>query len=466
MALETRGVLLAGRYRVLRRLGSGGMASVFLCEDERLGRRVAVKRLHAPGAKGEADVGELERRFAREARLGASLSHPNLVTVFDTAADDESVLIVMEHVDGESLAQALRRGPLEPGRAATLVSEVAGALDHAHREGIVHRDVKPGNVLIRRDGVAKLVDLGIATAADSTRITSSGMLLGTAAYMAPEQLEARAAGPPADVYALAAVAFEALSGRKARPGATLVEVAHRALTEPPPDLRDEWPHAPAAAAEVLRRGMARDPGERPPTAGELARDLEHALEAGGERGRFAPVPIAARGGPPPAAGRSRSLRPALLAAALVLVVAVGAAALLLSGRGSGGSPERKARSAPAQQAQGTATQPERPAPVEPPAATGLGGAAEGARLNQQGFDLYRQGQYEQAIPVLERAVRAFPPGTDNLDYAYALYNLGASLRRAGRPRDAIPVLERRLQIPNQTAVVRAELEAARREARG
>src|SRR4051812_21012374 len=163
------------------------MASVLLCEDERLGREVAVKRLHA-----DSPV-DVERRFKREAKLGASLNHPNVVSVFDTATDDEGVLIVMEYVDGHPLSQLVRHGPLRPEEVCRIVSDIGDALDHAHAQGVVHRDVKPGNVLIREDGVTKLADLGIATAADDTRITRSGIVLGTAAYMAPEQLDGRGA---------------------------------------------------------------------------------------------------------------------------------------------------------------------------------------------------------------------------------------------------------------------------------
>src|SRR5215210_6207614 len=131
----------AGRYRVVRRLGAGGMATVYLAEDERLGRRVAVKRLHADSPE------DVAQRFAREARLGASLNHPNLVSVYDTVTDDDGVLIVMELVRGESLADALREGPLETEDALAVVRDVASALDHAHSHGVVHRDVKPANVL-------------------------------------------------------------------------------------------------------------------------------------------------------------------------------------------------------------------------------------------------------------------------------------------------------------------------------
>ena len=270
--MHTQGSLLDGRYRVIRHLGSGGMASVLLCEDERLGREVAVKRLHA-----DSPV-DVEQRFNREAKLGASLNHPNLVSVFDTATDDEGVLIVMEFVDGDPLSRLLRRGPLRPEEVRRVVLDLGEALDHAHAQGIVHRDVKPANVLIREDGVTKLADLGIATASDGTRITRSGIVLGTAAYMAPEQLEGGDVGPAADIYALAAITFEALSGRKPREGTTPIEIAHKLATEGPPDLSAAWPKAPPAAVEVLKRGMARDPADRPESAGEFARELAEALK--------------------------------------------------------------------------------------------------------------------------------------------------------------------------------------------
>src|SRR5918999_6554938 len=185
MTVDSKESLLGGRYKVLSTLGAGGMATVFLCRDERLGREVAVKRLHAHSPEQTA------QRFVREAKLGASLNHPNLVSVYDTVTDEEGVLIVMELVRGESLADTLRRGPLDTEPALAVVRDVADALDHAHSHGVVHRDIKPANVLLRDDGMTKLVDLGIATAADQTQITQSGFVLGTAAYMAPEQLDGR-----------------------------------------------------------------------------------------------------------------------------------------------------------------------------------------------------------------------------------------------------------------------------------
>src|SRR3954468_1769905 len=264
MATASAGNLLAGRYRVLGRLGSGGTAVVMLAEDERLGRKVAVKRLHAESPDDAA------RRFEREAKLGASLNHPNIVAVYDIDTDDEGVLIVMEYVGGRTLRGEMDARPMQPARAIEVLCGIAAGLDHAHKQGVVHRDVKPANVLIaERDGAVKLTDLGIATAAERTHITRSGTVLGTAAYMAPERLDGNAGGPPVDVYATAAVAFEMLSGRKAVTGRTAVEVARRVMEAPPPDLAEALPGTPARAAEVLKRGLAKEPAERPARAGEL-----------------------------------------------------------------------------------------------------------------------------------------------------------------------------------------------------
>ena|SRR5829696_408075 len=290
------------------------MASVLLCEDERLGRRVAVKRLHA-----DSPI-DVELRFNREAKLGASLNHPNLVSVFDTATDEEGVLIVMEYVEGEPLSKMLRRGPLRPEEVSAMVRDLGDALDHAHAQGVIHRDVKPSNVLIREDGLTKLADLGIATAADGTKITRSGTVLGTAAYMAPEQLDGRGAGRASDVYALAAVSFETLSGKRPREGRTPMEIAHRIATEGAPDLRDAWPTAPKAAARVLQRAMAREPEDRPASAGEFARELCEALEEtppeqARKTGRFLRRGASARAEAPAVAGAGAARAGAAAAAA-------------------------------------------------------------------------------------------------------------------------------------------------------
>src|SRR4051794_27135432 len=348
MALASTGNLLAGRYRVLGRLGAGGMAVVMLAEDERLGRKVAVKRLHASESLDDA-----ARRFEREAKLGASLNHPNIVAVYDIDTDDEGVLIVMEYVEGHTLRSEMDGGPMPPARAIEVLCGIAAGLDHAHEHGVVHRDVKPANVLIAdRDDTVKLTDLGIATAAERTHITRSGVVLGTAAYMAPERLDGQAGGPPVDVYATAAVAFEMLSGRKAVTGRTAVEVARRVMEAPPADLAEAQPGTPARAAGVLKRGLAKDPAERPGSAGELVRELSAAYAEAAQpatrptRALATPAAVVervAQTGPVPApreplprepvrTSEPRRHRPGwLVPAALAAIVAAILAVVLLSG---------------------------------------------------------------------------------------------------------------------------------------
>jgi serine/threonine-protein kinase len=293
------------RYREIRRLGAGGMAKVTLADDTVLGRQVALKRVYASGDPH----GIL--RLKREALVGASLNHPNLVFVYDAhLQEDGDVVIVMEYVEGETLADLISaRGALPPDEAMRVLRGVATALDAIHEQGIVHRDVKPANVLLGRDGAVKLADLGVADVADRTRITSSGAVVGSFSYMAAEQLEGAAPSRAMDVYALAAVAFEMLAGEKARPESNPLALAHAISTQPPPDLRAAWPAAPAEAAAVLRRGMSADPGMRHGSAGELVRRLEsafapeHATEAA--PAAVAPPPRADR--PPPRADRSPPL---------------------------------------------------------------------------------------------------------------------------------------------------------------
>jgi len=487
--------LIAGRYRRLGTVGVGGMARVVLARDERLGRRVAIKALHADSPEDTA------RRFEREARMGASLNHPNLVSVYDVVTDRETVLIVMEYVEGRTLKESIADGPLSGAAVTSTIGDVAAALDHAHGHGIVHRDVKPANILIRDDGVTKLADLGIATAAESTRITRSGVVLGTAVYMAPEQLEGHEAGPAADVYSLAAVAFEALSGRRAREGATPVELAHRAATGPPPDLVEAWPAAPPEAARVLARGMDRDPARRPRSAGELAAELQRALAAPAtapigaadptlrmERTR-APARRPAPDPVPPALPRVRRGRrfPAWLpaAAALLLLCAAGAVALAsiggpedetgqsgrASGQGAGAerTPARTGGRARAEEPAPAAPQPA-PAPVEDPAPEEPAEEVpidpeEGARLDAQAYGLIQQGRYAEAVPIARRAVASFPEDDTSANYAYALFNLGTALNRSGSPEEAIPYLEKRLSFSDdRREIVQAELDDARANA--
>ncbi len=344
----------APRYREIERLGAGGMATVTLAEDTLLGREVALKRVYGTGDPH----GSL--RLKREALVGASLNHPNLVSVYDAETQaDGDVVIVMEYVEGETLSDVLRAsGRMRPDEAVRILEGVAAALDAIHARGIVHRDVKPANILLGREGAVKLADLGVADVADRTRITSSGAVVGSFSYMAPEQLNGASPSPGMDVYALAAVAFEMLAGQKARPESNPLALAHAISTQPPPDLRDFSPQVPTAAAAVLQRGMSADPRDRPATPGELVGRLREALAPGSTqprarrprpappaRARAVPPPSRARPVPPPSRPprrRSTGMVPVLILLA-ALAIGVLIAVLLSSGgssNSSGGKPKQ------------------------------------------------------------------------------------------------------------------------------
>ncbi len=250
------------------------MARVTLAEDTVLSRPVALKRVYATGDS----QGSL--RLKREAMVGASLNHPNLVSVYDAEMqDDGDVVIVMEYVPGHTLSDLIRaRGRLSPDKALPVLRGVAAALDAIHARGLVHRDVKPANVLVSDEGVVKLADLGTADVAGRTQITGSETVIGSFSYMAPEQIGGARPSPEMDIYALAAVAYESLSGQRARPESNPLALAHAITTQPPPDLRKAWSQAPVTVARVLQSGMSTNPARRPRSAGELVSRLEAALK--------------------------------------------------------------------------------------------------------------------------------------------------------------------------------------------
>ena len=206
------GDLVDDRYRMQRRLGGGGMADVFLAHDERLGRDVAMKVFRGADATDR-------QRFVREGRVLARLEHPSLVRVFDASGSEDAPYLTLELVNGVSLAETLRRGPLDADRTEQLGIEMSGALAYVHDQGIVHRDVKPANILIDEQGRAKLTDFGIAHLVDATRHTAPATAIGTAAYIAPEQLDGSTdVGPATDVYSLGLVLLECLTGRRVYSG--------------------------------------------------------------------------------------------------------------------------------------------------------------------------------------------------------------------------------------------------------
>src|SRR5947209_19249398 len=251
-------LVVGGRYQLVRRLGWGGMATVWRGDDLILGRPVAVKVLHEGLAQ---DVG-FRGRFEREAHHAALLSHPNIVTVHDSGREGETLFMVMELVDGRSLRSTLSSavGPVALAHAARLGCQVLAALAHAHARGIVHRDIKPANILIDNDDVVKVADFGIAKAAeDTTDLSPAGMVMGTAAYVSPEQAAGRGVTPASDLYSLGCVLYECLACRPPFVGPSVLAVALQHYNERPPPLRSRIPTVPPEVERVVMRASAHDP---------------------------------------------------------------------------------------------------------------------------------------------------------------------------------------------------------------
>jgi eukaryotic-like serine/threonine-protein kinase len=504
-ASATPGVELPPRYDNPRLLASGGMGSVWCAQDTVLGRAVAIKVL----AEGYADDPRARLRFMREARAAGRLSgHPNVVTVFDVGEADGRPYIVMEHVSGGSVADAIRVGEVSRAEALRWIAEAASALDHAHGLGILHRDVKPGNMLLGRNRTVHLADFGIARIAAEHAITNAGEMLGTAAYISPEQARGRPATGASDRYSLAVAAFELLVGERPFPAEHFAAQARAHMDDEPPVASEREPALSPAVDPVLMRGMSKDPDKRWPSAGAFADALERAVAT--RRPRPSRSVGAAAGSPPTlilnadAAGAASPARRGALAALAVAALLVG---LLVGSQHGSGTSARNASvrqpavgSGPARRAQPTkhhavakakaaaqtpraaaqtpraaAQTPEAAAPVTPaaspttsapsasptPSTSTLAAAsasANGAALEARGHQLMIAGNYAAAIPVLRQALAAAGPAS--LTYAYALFDLGRSLRLAGDPSAAVPTLEARLKIPNQTGVVRHELDLA------
>ena len=262
---------MTDRFDIEAEIGSGGMASVVRARDTDLGRVVAIKRLHRHIA-AQPDAAE---RFKREALSAAALSHPGIVAVYDVGEDEEGPFIVMEFIAGETLTDLLRRrGPLDPGLAAGIAAQVAHALDHAHERGVIHRDIKPGNILIDSSGAAKLADFGIATSlAGQERFTEVGQVLGTIAYLAPERVAGETATPASDLYALGVVLYEMLTGRVPfdadTPGA-MIAAQQEGRFDAPSRITD----VPPALEVIVLRAMSKEPADRADSAGAFARQLE------------------------------------------------------------------------------------------------------------------------------------------------------------------------------------------------
>jgi eukaryotic-like serine/threonine-protein kinase len=519
-AVSQQQVALPQRYRLVRHIANGGMASVWAAEDALLERLVAVKVL-APGYAADPTA---RRRFTREARAAARVSdHPHVVTVFDIGESTDEVpqaFIVMEHLAGGTVADRLRRGePVPTPTALRWLREAASALDAAHHADIVHRDVKPGNLLLDERGRLAVGDFGIASIAGDTQVTAAGQVLGTAAYLSPEQARGHAATPASDRYSLAVVAYELLCGKRPFAGETPVAQARAHIEVEPPE-----PEGPCrSAAAVLKHGLAKDPAQRPPTAAAFVDQLEEALGDDAQptqvvrhngpewhdTPRFAraavPVPAPAADParkdpttpPPVPVARPRNPRRGLYAVAGVLAVCIGAgsAAALIgddgnaprstptthraaSGPSTAAKPKKPAAKKPATKAKAPAaaapqsSSPSQSTPPQtqtaPPQTTATQTVSDGrspAQLNNAGYAML-PGNPDGALPLIKTAIdRMRAKGDRSLDYAFALYNYGWALRLAGRPAEAIPYLQERLQISNyKRGIVKKELKTAQRAA--
>ncbi len=369
-------------YRIVRKLGAGGMGEVFLAEDTTLGRKVAIKML--PEQSVGSDLAR--RRLINEARAAAALDHPNICAIHEVGEEDGCVFIVMPHVDGETLAERIARQPLAPAEVVDIGIQAAQALEAAHAAGVIHRDIKPQNIIVTPRGQLKVLDFGLAKLATpelaetqtSERLTLAGSVLGTPAFMAPEQLRGLEIDARADIYALGATLYECATGRSAFGGGTLVEVAMRVMSVTPQPPSEINPAMPPALDAIIARAMARDVTARYQSARLLhdeLRDLEHALEGSTMRPAVT-APLT------PSVGR-RSIRVWSLVAAAV--VALLGAAWFASDR-------------------------LRPRRHEPP--------PEAVVWYERGTSAIREGAYFQATKALERAL--------SLDSAFAM----AHARRA------------------------------------
>jgi serine/threonine-protein kinase len=321
------GKVLSGRYRLDSKLGSGGMSTVYLAQDETLERWVAVKVLHREISD---QPGHLER-FRREARAVAQVSHPNVVAVIDAGEDGGYPYIVFEYVEGETLKQRIERlGRLSLDESTAYAIEVGRGLAAAHGRRMIHRDVKPQNVLIDAEGRAKVTDFGIARGLDTKGLTATGRVLGTTDYVSPEQAMGQGTDARSDIYSLGVVLFESLTGDVPFYAETQVGVAMKHVNEPMPDVQRQRPDVSAALSAVVEKSTAKDPDQRYPNMAAMLRDLEGALEvevarAGGSTGEVTSVLDSV---PPPR--RKIFTRRRLSWAGILLVLAAGAAAIAIA----------------------------------------------------------------------------------------------------------------------------------------
>ena len=426
---------LPPRYRRPTRIGYGGMGEIFQAEDEELGRVVAVKVLAERFARDPA----LRERFKREALAAARLSgDPSTVTIYDVGEWEGRPFIVMEHLDGGSLEDRLRKGPPPTEEALDWLAQAAAALDAAHEKGVVHRDVKPGNLLLTGDGGLRVADFGIASAAGLESLTMTGTVLGTAGYLSPEQARGERATAASDRYALAVVAYELLTGRRPfeSESATAEATAH---------VQAEVPPVSPQLDPVLGRGLAKDPGDRFETATAFVEALREALEGGAATTRV--LPSARRSPWPILAG----------IAVAALLGGAGLAALLAGGDDGQSAPRTSAPQTTASAPQPPPAPPPPPPSPPPPPPPPPPPRGNGIALTDQATRLLQTGDYAGAAALASRALGSLH-GQQPYE-AYAEYDLGAALAGLGRCDEALSHLDRSEALQGH----RKEIDRARKQ---
>jgi eukaryotic-like serine/threonine-protein kinase len=463
--------ILPPRFRHPELIGRGGMGDIYRATDSVLGRVVAIKIL----AERFAQDTSLRERFTREALSAARLSgEPNTVTIYDVGEHDDRPYIVMEHLGGGSLDDELRKGGAQPPeRVFTWLEEAARALDVAHREGVVHRDVKPANLMLDEEGNVHVADFGIASSAGMDSLTMTGTVLGTAGYLSPEQAQGERAGPASDRYALGIVAWELLTASRPFESENTTAEAAAHVNAPIPAVSAAG-DLPRELDPVFERALAKDAAQRYGTAGEFVAALRSAFsDAAGPTGEFAaaapPPPAATRplrrveaGEPAPYQPRPSQSRGAWpLLAALLLAGAVGGALLAYVLTRSDAPSATVVTRTQHITTQGRITTVPVTVTTAPSSPSTAAAPAEpsGAELNVAGFKKMQAGDYEGALPLLERAVQKLQ-GTRSFDEAYANYNLAFTRFQLGNCDGVLDLLDRSESIQGQ----RAEIDRLRQQA--
>jgi serine/threonine protein kinase len=432
------------------------MGDILLATDTVLEREVVIKLLAERFAEDES----IRRRFTREGLAAARLSSaPNTVTIFDVGeAEGGRPFIVMEYLPGGSLEERLRPGPVEPAQALEWLTQAAQALDAAHDSGIVHRDVKPANLLLDADGVVHVADFGVASATGLDSLTATGTVLGTAGYLSPEQAQGESAGPASDRYALGVVAFELLTGKRPFERDTTAAEAAAHVHDPVPSAHELKPSLPPLVDRTFRQALAKSPDVRFHSAGAFVDALRHLL---------ATPRTAATVRVPAFGSRSRRRAPAIVA---VLASAAIVGALLAAALAGGDNTPSLASTVTVEAERVTVTEttaPPPPPPPPPPPSTATSpppppqpAGGTGEELTDQATALMREGRYVEALAVAQQALQTLS-GTGELYEAYANYNVGRSLIELGRCEEGLPYIDTSMRLQGQ----RRELVEARKQCR-